>query len=87
MCKYKRPGEAVRYGGCAGVWRLDRRRFDRKIGLYAAAHQTVRRFCILCANAVLQKTVGCGTLVLEFYAFLQKGEGACVREQAQTNHR
>lgn len=36
------------------------------------------RFCILCANAVLQKTVGCGTLVLEFYAFLQKGEGACV---------
>jgi len=44
----------------------------------------VRRFCILCANALLQKTVGSGTLVLEFYAFLQKREGACVREQAQT---
>lgn len=29
MYKYKRPGEAVGDEGCAGVWRYDRRRFDR----------------------------------------------------------
>ena len=29
MCKYKRPGEAVGYGGRAGVWRYDRLRFGR----------------------------------------------------------
>ena len=50
----------VDYGGFVGVWHYDRqlyddrRRFDRLMGSFAAAHRTVRRFCILCAKAVLQ---------------------------------